>query len=771
MTTVFADEYGYNAQDATAALQAAIDDPNADRIIVRDTGSPWLISKQIKLKSNKEIVFEEGSVVRAKPGSFLANDKAMIVGRNVENVKLIGQGEGENKATLKMNKEEYNTSQYGHIISLLGVDGYEVSGLKLTGAGGDGLHLAAGSYERPKPGTLPYAANGLVENITSDNNRRQGISIDSAKNLVVRNSSFTNTSGTRPSSGISLEPTWDFESLQNIKIENVEISGNDRIGIQMLLGNIDTTSAPVSVDFNNITLEDSAKGAIFVTGKYLANGSDYGSEFKGEPNQNSPNGDINGTVNFNNINISNADRIKSGKAGDNPGTYVFVEGISGKQNDPNNLKVNFDNLNIKDPVDTPVRTTPVFIQGLGGENNPKEVGNISFNDVTIEGNYSTDVVRADMLRADGNFNNISGDITVLNSGSGKDFFLKTPNEGKNFDLSVNEGSDRAPVVANEIEPIVADNSEVAAEPAIEPDVASQADEVVEPVPVAEPIVADNSEVATEPAIEPDVAENGEVVEPVPAIEPEELVADDRAVAKPIEPITTVEADETADIPVAEPFEPVTQTIAEDTPSTDIAKTTPQSTEVRENSVTAGEDNSNLTNSNDETEANSDSIYDPVIINETEANSDSIYDPVIINDFESSIPIQNSSFSDGLTGWNSTGGDISTVERSAGDRWVKIASPIGGISQDITDRIEGGEDYEIAATTDFSESGTRGYIGARFTNSSGKLLALKYTPVNGGAVQEAVSCTAPKGFDRVEAFAFKNDGSSTFFVDDFSLTEQ
>lgn len=445
MATVFADDYGFSSVDSTVALQAAINDPNADKIIVRDMGSPWLIDKQIVLQSNKEIVFEEGVVVQAKPGSFLANDQAMFVGQNIENIKLTGQGSEESLATLKMNKEEYNSNQFGHVISLLGVQNYQVSGLRLTGGGGDGLHIAGGSFERPDPNVLSHSANGVVENIVSDNNRRQGLSIDSAKNLVVRNSSFINTSGTEPSAGINLEPTWDFESLENIKIENVDLRGNAGNGIQMPLGNLDNSSAPVSVNFSNVTLNNSKNNAIFISSKYLADGASYGSEFKGEANKSIPNGEINGTINFDNVNISNSEAIANSGGDNNPPVYVFVEGISGNQNEPNNLKINFNQLNVNDPTDTTVKTTPIFIQGLAGDNNPREIGNISFQDSTIQGNYSLDVVRADLARSDSNLSNIFGDITVYNANqTGAGSFFANQDQAENFDLNVIQGTGEAP---------------------------------------------------------------------------------------------------------------------------------------------------------------------------------------------------------------------------------------------------------------------------------------------------------------------------------------
>jgi hypothetical protein len=110
MTTVYADAYGFNAIDATAALQAAIDS-GADQIIVRNQGTPWLISKTIQLKSNQEINFEPDVVVKAKSGSFLSNTNPLFEALGVNNIKLVGQGVGVYQATLAMNKSEFTPSR------------------------------------------------------------------------------------------------------------------------------------------------------------------------------------------------------------------------------------------------------------------------------------------------------------------------------------------------------------------------------------------------------------------------------------------------------------------------------------------------------------------------------------------------------------------------------------------------------------------------------------------------------------------------------------
>ena len=145
---------------------------------------------------------------------------------------------------------------------------------------------------------------------------------------------------------------------------------------------------------------------------------------------------------------------------------------------------------------------------------------------------------------------------------------------------------------------------------------------------------------------------------------------------------------------------------------------------------------------------------------------------VVEPVEDINPVQNSSFTDNLTGWNPVGGSISTVERSPGDSWVKIDAPIGGISQDVSGLIEPGSNYQVDATTQLPGSGNRGYIGVRFSSEANELVSLKYTPVSGStATEQQLEFTAPDNFARADLFAFKNNGSGSLFVDDFSIDKQ
>ncbi|MBR3922133.1 MAG: hypothetical protein IKJ45_03410, partial [Kiritimatiellae bacterium] len=69
VSTVKASSFGWNAEDSTAALQAAIDS-GARKVIVdwRDEGD-WVVSSVVLRKSNQEIAIADGVTIRGKADS------------------------------------------------------------------------------------------------------------------------------------------------------------------------------------------------------------------------------------------------------------------------------------------------------------------------------------------------------------------------------------------------------------------------------------------------------------------------------------------------------------------------------------------------------------------------------------------------------------------------------------------------------------------------------------------------------------------------------
>ena len=100
-------DFGFDAEDSTRFLQAALDS-GAKEVIVDKRASPW-VTRPLFCRSAQEVFFEEGVEVLAKRGEF--KDKADCLFRleGLHDVKLVGGGKG---ATLRMWREDYLKPPY-----------------------------------------------------------------------------------------------------------------------------------------------------------------------------------------------------------------------------------------------------------------------------------------------------------------------------------------------------------------------------------------------------------------------------------------------------------------------------------------------------------------------------------------------------------------------------------------------------------------------------------------------------------------------------------
>jgi hypothetical protein len=105
-----------------------------------------------------------------------------------------------------------------------GAEHITISGVTAKEMWGDGFYVDG-------------ATNVKFCSVTADDNRRQGLSIIEADVLVVTNSVFKNTQGTRPSAGIDLEPNKPVDKrvqeITNVRIQNSKFLDNAGGGIQI----------------------------------------------------------------------------------------------------------------------------------------------------------------------------------------------------------------------------------------------------------------------------------------------------------------------------------------------------------------------------------------------------------------------------------------------------------------------------------------------------------------------------------------------------------
>ena len=236
---VNASSFGWNAEDSTAALQAAFDS-GANKVIIDRQAGDWISRPLFITNSNIEVVLADGVTLKAKRGEFYPRGDCLIrITGKVKNIVLRGEG----KATLKMNKADYHDpaqkyehSEWRHAVSILSAENVTVRDLTILSSGGDGVYVNG-----PK--------NVTLENLVIRDHHRQGMSPISVDGMTVRRCSFTDTFGTAPQCGVDMEPNRANNRFINVVYEDCDFSGNTASGIMFHLAHLNAGTKPLSVTF------------------------------------------------------------------------------------------------------------------------------------------------------------------------------------------------------------------------------------------------------------------------------------------------------------------------------------------------------------------------------------------------------------------------------------------------------------------------------------------------------------------------------------------
>ena len=248
-----ASTFGYNTIDATAALQAAID--SGSNVYVPNMGSDWIVAPIHLTQSNQEILFESGVTIAAKQGEFMGTDDSLFRAARVSNVKMTGYG-----ATFRMRKSDYVQSPYPDGewrmgILLQSVDGFDIRGMRIEDTGGDGIYIGSSSPSE-------FSNDVVIKDVVLNNNLRQGISVISARNVLIDNAIISVTNGKYPASGIDFEPNFATQRIENVTVRNSIIQANDNWGILFATGN---NELPLSVTVENVTILNNGRDGIKLT--------------------------------------------------------------------------------------------------------------------------------------------------------------------------------------------------------------------------------------------------------------------------------------------------------------------------------------------------------------------------------------------------------------------------------------------------------------------------------------------------------------------------
>jgi hypothetical protein len=237
---------GDGASDNTLAFIALLGTGNR-KIHIR---SGDYVTGSLSIPSGTVLLLDPGVTIRDS-GKLGPEDRLInIVGEN--NVYIRGPG-----ARIIANRANYTTGEQRHGVFVYGSSNVIVEGLESTGHGGDGFYVGG-------PPNTP-SENIVLAGCLASDNRRQGLSITSARRVYVVDCEFDQTNGTAPQFGVDLEPNLPTDFLNEIRLLRPHTLANVGGGIQILLDKLGPTSPMVDVQIIEHSSEAEAP-------KFLAEG-------------------------------------------------------------------------------------------------------------------------------------------------------------------------------------------------------------------------------------------------------------------------------------------------------------------------------------------------------------------------------------------------------------------------------------------------------------------------------------------------------------------
>ena len=232
---VKASGFGFNADNATACLQKAIDS-GASEVLVDNVGKDWILDP-VKLRSDLTLIIGDGVTLRARHDGFHGATDCLFYAKELKNVVVKG---GRDSRIVNHNaycdRSKYSYSEGRHNFFLAGCDNVEIRDLTLDGSGGDGVYI--------RNTVAGPCRNIRLENLFVQRQGRQGVSVISAENLSIRNCTFRDTKGMSPSAGIDFEPNRPTDVFRNCVVGDCRFLNNDGCGIVLALSKLRAGAAP-----------------------------------------------------------------------------------------------------------------------------------------------------------------------------------------------------------------------------------------------------------------------------------------------------------------------------------------------------------------------------------------------------------------------------------------------------------------------------------------------------------------------------------------------
>lgn len=178
-------------------------------------------TKSVNLRNNTTLILDPKTTLKVIPNNLGSYQLFKI--NNVKNVSISGGTLIGDKYTHLGDKGEW-----GMGIEIKDSQNISISDMRIDKMWGDAIYLGTNGQDSN--------SNINLNNITMNDNRRQGLSIISVKKLRGYNLYANNTSGTDPASGIDIEPNNNKAILQDIYLKNIYTIGNQGSGLHSYFG-------------------------------------------------------------------------------------------------------------------------------------------------------------------------------------------------------------------------------------------------------------------------------------------------------------------------------------------------------------------------------------------------------------------------------------------------------------------------------------------------------------------------------------------------------
>lgn len=233
-------------QDATAVLQAALDGPAAEIVLEAHAGE-WLTGPLRVRRDDVRLTLQPGTVLRGLSGAFPGKEDALLTVEKRRGFTLIAHG-----AELVMPGADFTEGEHRHCLNLRSVERVRIHGGTYAHSGGDGIYLGTRDGRRSNHDIV-------ITDVVCRANRRQGMSVTCASQLVLRDCLFLDTRGTAPEAGLDFEPNHEADFFTACVVSHCLAINNAAQGFENHFNRLRPGSRPIELTFDHCYAEGGSK--------------------------------------------------------------------------------------------------------------------------------------------------------------------------------------------------------------------------------------------------------------------------------------------------------------------------------------------------------------------------------------------------------------------------------------------------------------------------------------------------------------------------------